>query len=300
VASDERVAVVMITRNRRHRAVGAVSRLVALPEQPRVVVVDNGSTDGTAEALAAEVPEADVVAVGENLAAAGRNLGARRVAAPYVAFCDDDMAWEPGALRRAADVLDRHPSVAVVAARVLVGPEARQDETCRAMAESPLPPTPALEGLDGRRVLGFVAGAAVVRREAFLSVGGFEPRLMIGGEEELLALDLAAAGWELVYVPHVVVRHTPNPRQVATWPGRWQFRNRLWVSWLRHPVGFALRRTVSLVIDGRPRRHTVAAALRALAGLPWVLRERRRVPAGVGADLRLLADADLMPRDRVA
>jgi GT2 family glycosyltransferase len=168
------------------------------------------------------------------------------------------------------------------------------------MAESPLPPTPALEGLDGRRVLGFVAGAAVVRREAFLSVGGFEPRLMIGGEEELLALDLAAAGWELVYVPHVVVRHTPNPRQVATWPGRWQFRNRLWVSWLRHPVGFALRRTVSLVIDGRPRRHTVAAALRALAGLPWVLRERRPVPAGVGADLRLLADADLMPRDRVA
>lgn len=306
MATDERVAVVVITRNRKDRAVRAVARLRALPERPHVVVVDNGSSDGTGAALASAFPDVDVVPAGENLAAAGRNLGARRVAAPYVAFCDDDMAWEPGALGQAADVLDLHPDVAVVAARVLVGPDGWEDATSRAMAESPLTPVDGVGGLGGlgtahaRRVLGFVAGAAMVRREPFLAVGGFEPRLMIGGEEELLALDLASAGWQLVYVPDVVVRHTPSQRQATTWPGRWQFRNRLWVCWLRHPAGLALRRTISLVVEGRPRRQTLAGLVRALVGLPWVLRARRAVPPGVAADLRRLADADLLPHDSVA
>ena len=298
MTSDDRLAVVMITRNRKDRARRAVAGLVALPERPHVVVVDNGSSDRTAAALQAEFPQVEVVAAGGNLGAAGRTLGAQRVTAPYVAFCDDDMAWQPGALGQAADIFDPHPTVAVVAARVLVGPDGREDPTCRAMADSPLPPRDGLYGLDGRRVLGFVAGAAVVRRDAFLAVGGFEPRLVIGGEEELLALDLAAAGWQLLYVPDVVVRHTPNTRRATTWPGRWQFRNRLWVCWLRRPAGLVLRRTASLVVEGG--RQTFGGLLRAVAGLPWIVRARRPVPSAVARDLELLSGADLMPHDPVA
>src|SRR4051812_21084565 len=91
---DPRVGVVVITYQRREEALRCVERLRALPEQPPVVLIDNGSTDGTAAAVRARYSEVDVVAAGENLGAVGRNVGVGRLATPYVAFCDDDTWWE--------------------------------------------------------------------------------------------------------------------------------------------------------------------------------------------------------------
>src|SRR3954447_17132804 len=99
---DSRVGVVVITHQRCAEALAAVGRLVELPERPPVVLVDNGSTDGTADAVRARCPSVDVVALPRNLGAVGRNVGVRRLTTPYVAFCDDDTWWDPGALRRAA------------------------------------------------------------------------------------------------------------------------------------------------------------------------------------------------------
>src|SRR5918997_2085155 len=107
--SETRVGVVVITYQRREEALACVARLRALPEQPPVVLVDNGSTDGTAAAIRARFPRVDVVALGENLGAVGRNVGVDRLGTPYVAFCDDDTWWEPGSLRRAADLLEACP-----------------------------------------------------------------------------------------------------------------------------------------------------------------------------------------------
>ena len=80
----------MITWQRREEALAALDRLVRLPERPPIVLVDNGSTDGTAEAVRARFPEVRVVALSENLGAVGRNIGVRELDTPYVAFCDDD------------------------------------------------------------------------------------------------------------------------------------------------------------------------------------------------------------------
>src|SRR5271165_5075939 len=82
--------------------------------------------------------------------------------------------------------------------------------------------------LPGYPLLGFLAGASVIRRSAFLEVGGFESRFFIGGEEELLALDLATRGWSLRYVPELVVHHHPSPNRDAA-SRRWHLlRNALW------------------------------------------------------------------------
>ncbi len=177
--TDPRVSVVMITWNRRAEVLHSLGHLTALPERPRIVVVDNGSEDGTATAVAERFPGVEVVQAGRNLGAAARTLGVRHVQSPYVAFCDDDTWWEPGSLRRAADLFDRHPRLAVLTARVLVGPANEEDPVCRELEKSPLPTE---AGMPGRPLLGFLAGASVVRRAAFLEAGGFEPRFFIGGE----------------------------------------------------------------------------------------------------------------------
>jgi GT2 family glycosyltransferase len=266
-----------------------LDRLRRLVPPPAIVVVDNGSHDGTAAAIRDRWPDVTVVALRANRGAAARNVGVRMARTPYVALCDDDTWWAPGALEAAADVLDACPDVAVVTARIAVGPDARLDPASAAMAASPLD-TPC--GTPGRRVLGFMAGACMVRRDAFLDVGGFEPRLFLGGEEHLLALDLASRGWTMLYVPAVVVHHHPSPQRNVAARRRLLVRNALWSAWLRRPVAGALRQTLRLLARNPYDALTLRAALEAAAGARWVMARRRVVPAPVEAALRRLeADA---------
>jgi GT2 family glycosyltransferase len=282
---DPRIAVVMITHNRCDEVLRSLAYLTRLPQQPPILLVDNGSADGTAAVVARRFPQIDVLDAGGNRGSAGRTLGVRRVTAPYVALCDDDTWWEAGALARAADLFDAHPRLGVLTGRVLVGPEAREDPVCGELEASPLPAEP---GMPGRPLLGFLAGASVVRRSAFLEAGGFPDHAFIGGEEEMLAVDLAAQGWWLCYVPELVVHHYPSPRRDVSGRRAHLVRNALWFAWLRRPLGGALRRTLwaarALPWDAASRRGFAAA----VAGLPWVLRQRRVVPPEVEHGLRLL------------
>ncbi len=282
---DPRISVVLLTHNRCDEVLRTLGHLAALPEKPRIVVVDNGSTDGTASILARRYPHIELVETGTNLGAAGRTLGLQQAETPYVALCDDDTWWEPGSLAKAADLFDAHCRLAIVTGRVLVGPENRLDPICTELDQSPLPDD---DGLPGRPLLGFLAGASVVRRSAILDAGGFEPRFFIGGEEELLAADLAAKGWAIRYIPQLTVHHHPSLQRDGVCR-RWTLtRNALWFAWLRRPWPSALRRTVELARSSPANWTTLRGFAAAVGGLPWVLRERQVVPAKVEHGLRLL------------
>ena len=151
------------------------------------------------------------------------------------------------------------------------------DPVCAAMATG-LPPE---RDLPGRPVLGVVACGEIVRRQAFLAAGGFEGRLGVGGEEELLALDLAAAGWRLVYVPQIVAHHHPSPIRDRRRRARIVTRNALWTVWLRRPLRRVPRCTVRIVARTRGGGGAAAGVLDAVAGLPWVLRARSVLPSHV-------------------
>ncbi|MFD7405794.1 glycosyltransferase family 2 protein [Streptomyces sp. NPDC059866] len=283
-----RVTVAMITRNRCRSVLRTLDRLAALPERPPVVVVDNGSTDATVAAVRAHPVDARVLAVGRNTGAPGRNLAARHATTPYVAFSDDDSWWAPGALDAAADVLDAHPRLGLLAARTLVGPDAVEDPLNSVLADSPLPSDP---DLPGRPVLGFLGCAAVVRRSAFLDAGGYHRVLFFGGEETLLAYDLAARGWGVCHVPEVIALHHPDP---GGRPGRSAVvrRNALLTAWLRRPVPVALRHTGHLLAAAARGEPEAVAVLRGtLVRLPAALRDRERLPAPVEHAARLLDEA---------
>jgi GT2 family glycosyltransferase len=284
-ASEQRVTVVVITRNRREQLASTLARLAALPGQPSVIVADNGSSDGTPAMVRHRFPGMLLLPARGNLGAVARNLAVRRVTTPYVAFCDDDTWWEPGALAAAADALDAHPDVACVTARIVVEPGLGDDPIVAELAGSPVPGRP---GLPGPALLSFLAGASVLRTGPFRAAGGFSSRLWLGGEEELLAADLVTAGHWLCYLPAAVVHHEPSPLRDPTRRRALGIRNTLWFTWLRRPPAAALRRTAELAVTV-PRDAVSAGAFgTALAGLPWVLRERRRLPAQVEAWMRLL------------
>jgi GT2 family glycosyltransferase len=282
--TTHKLAIVVLTYNRKEEILATLARFAGLDPIP-VCVVDNGSADGTASAIARSFPKVRVLRLEANLGAAGRNYGVRQMDAEYIAFCDDDTWWEADSLAGAIRILDRFPALAAVTARVLVGPENREDPTSTLMANSPLPN---FLGLPGTELAGFMAGACVMRRRAFLEAGGYEPRFFIGGEERLLALDLLAAGWHLGYIPKLVVHHHPSRLRDSAGRRRLVLRNALWCAWLRRPLGGAWQETRRWLARVKEDPALLRGALAALSGLPWVLQNRRPLPAHVESRLRLL------------
>ena len=276
-----------MTRDRRASLLNALGRLVEVSEAAEVVVVDNGSRDGTPGAVRRAFPRMRVVERPSAPGATGRNAGVEALDSEVVAFADDDSWWAPGALAQVADAFG-HRRLGLLAARILVGDEGWLDPTCRAMRESPL----GLSGAVGRpRVLGFVACGAAVRRRAFLHAGGFHPLLQVGGEEELLAMDLAAAGWELCYFDEIVAHHHPDGGQPRDGRRAGQLRNALWVAMMRRPWSRVGRGAIELAARATREEPARRALAQTLAALPPVLRDRRRLPLRIERDLRRLEEA---------
>ena len=285
--TDSLLTVVVVSRNRREDLMRSLPR-----HEAPVILVDNGSTDGTVAAVRAAFPHVEVIELTRNLAAVARNLGVLAARTPYVAFADDDSWWAPGALERAAAVLAGHPRVGLLAGRQLVGEAGVLDPMSAAMARAPLGRHPDGAGPD---VLGFAACAAVVRRSAFLEVGGFDDVVRFPGEEERVALDLADRGWLMSYVDDVVSHHHPSPRRdQAAERQRAVARGALLTAVMRRPMRVVLRRALAEWRSGGARRDGVLAAGRRL---PAALRRRHPVSPHVEDRLRLLAAAEARPAD---
>lgn len=280
-----RTTVVIVTRNRVAELCRTLDRLTALPERPPIIVVDNASTDGSALRVAENFPNVKVLRMRRNFGAVARNRAVPLARTPYVAFCDDDSWWAPGALAEAEGVLDGSPEVGLIAARTLVGPGQQIDPVNLLMWRSPLPQE---EGIPGRPVLGFLACSAVVRREAFLAVGGFAPFIRVGGEEKLLAYDLCAAGWRLVYASWLIAHHHPSAVRDPAARRALEARNDVLIDWLRRPwrraLGSSLRLAGTALREPTARRAALAAATR----LPLLLPKRRRLPESVERVARML------------
>ncbi|MFF7967777.1 glycosyltransferase family 2 protein [Streptomyces sp. NPDC007903] len=292
--AEDRVTVAVITRDRCASLVRTLDALTALPERPPVIVVDNSTGDASLRAVRHHPGAPRLLCPRANTGALGRNLAVDRADTPYVAFSDDDSWWEPGALRRAADLLDAHPRLGLVTARTLVGPDGTEDPLNTVLAGSPLPAEP---DLPGRPVLGFLACACVVRKDAFRAAGGFHPLLFFGGEETLLAYDLAADGWGVAYDPSLTARHHPAPAgRHGRNPRLW--RNEVLTLWLRRPLPVALAASARLAVAAATGRPGAAPALRELlARLPAALARRRRLPRPVERAARLV-DTDRAARAR--
>lgn len=291
---NRRISVVVLTRNRRAEVMRTVASLFRLPERPEIIVVDNGSTDGSPDLLARTYPGLRVLRCEANLGAAARNAGAARVTTDYVAFSDDDTDWQPGSLARAVQLLDRYARIGVLSACVRVGDEHTLDPTCELMAASPLGhaahPLPNL--------IGFMAGACVFRTALFNALGGYEPRLFIGGEEALLSLDVLQAGHDIAYASALEVHHRPSLARDSALRRRMLARNAALVAWLRLPRGEALAATWKAFGSACSAGHAGEDLLELWRATAWALRHRRPVAPRVLRMRAAVQQAERQPGNR--
>jgi len=193
-----------------------------------VIVVDNGSTDGSLAAGLAAAPGIEVVDPGVNLGyGTATNRGAAVSDSEFVLVCNPDLEVPAGAVETLADALDRDPGVALVgplirtpsgdrypsarqfpslidaAGHALLGIFAPDNRFTRSYQRSELDTT---EGttLD----VDWVSGACfLVRRDAFERVGGFDESFFMYLEDVDLCWRLEQAGWRVAYVPAAEVTH---------------------------------------------------------------------------------------------
>jgi len=245
---------------------GCLDSLAAQTLQPaEVIVVDNGSTDDSV--AIARLRGIRVLELRHNTGfAVAANRGIEAASASAVALVNTDVELEPDWLARMAAALDADASAASVACKMLdlrdrselydTGDILRRDGVCEQRGR--------FRRDDGRydepdEVFAACAGAALYRREAVLSVGGFDERFFAYLEDVDLGLRLRLAGFGCRYEPAVAFHASEGSSGALSRP----------------PLAWVERNTLLLVAKAFPARWLPFVAYRQLGWAWHALRERR-------------------------
>lgn len=218
------VAAVIVNHDTRDELLACLDTLPA-GGADEVVVVDSGSSDGSADAVRAAHPDVAVVELPNVGYGRAANAGVARTRAPVVVVANADTRFAPGSLAQLAATMAAEPDVGAAGPRVRY-PDGRLQASARRMPTLTEAAGHALLGLwwprnrwtrayrmagadpAAPRDVDWLSGCALaVRREAFVSVGGFDPGYFMYVEDVDLGLRLRRAGWRLRYRPEAEVIH---------------------------------------------------------------------------------------------
>jgi len=312
-----RVTVVVVTWQGRHLLGPCLESLRHQTLGHRLLVVDNASTDGTTDFLAAQHPEANVLVSRRNEGFAGgvaRALGA--VDTPYAALLNNDATAEPDWLAALVAHADACPEAGAVTSQMLLtdAPGTLNNTGVLLLpsgygADRDLG-EPAGSRPEPGEVFGFSGGAALLRTEAVDQAGGMPAPFFLYYEDTDLSWRLRLAGWTVRYEPRAVVHHAHSATadQQSESFAFYNERNRLLTLARCAPAGMAVRgatqflvTTASLTLRRLIRRPApdvatfrLAVRLRAFRSflrlLPWAVRGRRAVVRRASPGVRAVAD----------
>ena len=225
-----KVSVLIPTYNQARYVSEAIeSALVQTYSDYEIVVVDDGSTDGTGAVAEAYIPRVRVIHQENRGESGARNAGLQATSGEYIAFLDGDDVYLPDKLERQVNVLGTHQEVGVAYSDVyLWDTTAGQSQALRLFPGQGAPSGNVLERLVRGNLL--TIHAALVRRECLETVGFFDETIHTFPDWELwLRL---AANYEFFYLPGPVARYRLHPGMVSRnrqkmWQGALTVRRKL-------------------------------------------------------------------------
>jgi len=280
---QQQVLAVIVSYNTRELTIGAIASVLAQAEAPRLVVVDNASTDGSARAIRALWPELILIEPGQNLGF-GRavNLAVANWPSRWIMLINPDATLEEDALAQLVACAESNPGHAIYGGRTYsldgrLNPYCCQNRItpwsalCVAMGLSRTFPGSTLfnsEGIggwqfDSLREVDIIYGAfCLIDREIWDRLGGFDPQYWLYGEDVDLCLRAAKlTGKRPLFTPNAIAYHVGGAAQASTayhlalvakgratvmrqhWPSHWR--------WIAYPIGLVWAGSRVLAEQGR-------------------------------------------------
>jgi len=201
-----------------------------------IIVVDNGSSDGSAEYIRREYPAIILVETGKNLGfAGGTNAGIRAARGEFIFTLNNDTIADPNMLGEIIKPMQRDPNIGMCGTK-LVFPDGRINSTAICISRSGAAWDRGMGEQDSgqfdkeEEIFGPCAGAALYRRRMLEEVGHFDEDFFLFMEDVDLAFRARLAGWKCLYIPTAQIVHvrggtaTPNSATAIYYVNR----NRLW------------------------------------------------------------------------
>lgn len=240
-----------------------------------VIVVDNGSTDGSTESLRAYGPPVRLIESGGNVGfARGNNIGIRAGSGRYLCLVNPDVVFHPGSVAAVHMYLERHPEAGVAGPRVY-GSDGALQRTCRQLPTLGLTLARAVaidttfdpyRTMSGPREVEVMNGCFwLVRRTALEEVGPLDERFFMYSEDIDWCRRFTDAGWKIVCVPEARITHFGGGSSALA-PVRFflEMRRANLQYWTKYHSGFSVRLFVLIELFHQAVRaaaYGVAAAL---------------------------------------
>jgi GT2 family glycosyltransferase len=300
------VSIVIVSWNgRRHLDVCLESVAAQTGVTTETILVDNGSTDGTAEFVRARYPWVRLLRLEENRGfTGGNNAGAREATGRFLAFLNNDTAADPGWLRALVAAVDERNGFTLVTSRIVYmhDPEvidSAGDSVLRCGgAFKRFHGQPVSAALRSEEVFGVCGAAFLVLKGVFDELEGFDEDFFASHEDVDLSYRARLRGHRCRYVADAVVRHVGSATlgSVSAFSVFQSQRNLEWM-YVKDTPGPLLWRSLAahIVYNTAAFAHFarigmlapfVRGKLAAIAGLPSILRKRAATQRGrrVGVD----------------
>jgi GT2 family glycosyltransferase len=232
------VSIIIVNWNRLH---DVLKNLHYLKSQrglrAEVVVVDNGSTDGSAERLA-RLGWIRLVRLATNVGPAeARNYGIRHASGRYIVFLDSDAILAKSGLGKLVSRMESDPTIGIIGCRIVNSQTRKADAWIHALPVS----SHEFREFD---TYSFSAAGAIARTEALRAAGPFWDELFIYNEEVDLSIRVLRAGYRIVYSPVVRVYHRVSDAGRIDTGDYWllRIRNWIWIFYRHYPRRACLRK----------------------------------------------------------
>ncbi|MEO6715333.1 MAG: glycosyltransferase family 2 protein [Mycobacteriales bacterium] len=308
-----RVAVVVPSWNGVDLLPACLDSLIAQDPLPEIVVVDNGSTDGSPELVERDYPNVVLLKQRTNLGfAGGVNIGIHHALAydaQYIALFNNDAVAQPGWLEALVDEAEHHPEAGIVTGRLVSGDGSTIDSTGDFYSwwGYPFPrgrgePNDPGRYADREEVFGASGGATLYRAQMLRGIGLFDEAFFAYYEDVDLSFRAQLAGWRVRYTPAAVAFHEQGSTsgRISGFHRFHSLKNFVFLYmknmpgrlWLRHLPRFLAG--FAMLCAGTLRMGLPGALARALVQVgrsgPHLLRERKRVQALRTVPLRRIDD----------
>jgi GT2 family glycosyltransferase len=232
------VSVVILTWNRKDDLIETVSELGRSSyAHKEIIVVDNGSIDGTQEAISEKFPDVIFIRLEKNIGIGGYNVGMKKAKGKYIVLLDSDSFPDSKAIERMVSLFESDRSIGAVAFDVhnsIVGSR-----------ESGVGSQKAFDLFKGKDVYGYNGAGVGIRKECIEKAGYlFEPYFLYFNEQDH-AFRILQTGYKIKFHSDIVAYHkTSVSSRLSNSAPYFYTRNLLWMIWRFYPIRYALSATI--------------------------------------------------------